>query len=170
MPALRTLQRVLLLRMPPAVDGGGPVRAASVRDAVCVRSYPPPACAATVADCRWRKSITHAQQNRSSATGVHLAVLAPTQVRLLSIDELPPLDASRSAVLFPDDEAVAAEEVDVASISSVVVVDSKWGQARGVVASDKLRGVRHIRLRSYLTSYWRCVLSVSCTAPLPSRA
>ena len=85
-------------------------------------------------------------------------MLAPSQVRLLSVDELPQLDASRTAVLFPDDEAVAAEEVDVASISSVVVVDSKWGQARGVVASDKLRGVRHVRLRSYLTSYWRRVL------------
>ena len=85
-------------------------------------------------------------------------MLAPVQVRLVSVEELPQLDVSRSAVLFPDDEAVAAEDVDVASISNVIVVDSKWGQARGVVASDKLRGMRHVRLRSYLTSYWRRVL------------
>ena len=82
-------------------------------------------------------------------------MLAPSEVRLVSIDELPQLDASTSAVLFPDDEAVAAEEVDVASISNIIVIDSKWGQARGVVASDKLRGMRHVRLRSYQTSYWR---------------
>lgn len=114
------------------------------------------------------QSITHAQQNRSSATGVHLAVLAPAQVRLLSIDELPHLDASTSAVLFPDDEAVAAEEVDVASISNIIVIDSKWGQARGVVASEKLRGMRHVRLRSYQTSYWRHALRACVPAQCPS--
>ena len=84
-------------------------------------------------------------------------MLAPSQVKLLSADDLPQLDPSTSAVLFPDEEAVAAEDVDVTSIANVVVVDSKWGQARGVVASDKLRGMRHVRLRSYLTSYWRRV-------------
>jgi hypothetical protein len=95
------------------------------------------------------------QQNRSSATGVHLALLAPAHVRLLSVEELPPLNASTAAVLFPDDAAVSAEEVDVRSITDVVVVDSKWGQAKGLLASDALRGLRHIRLNSYVTSYWR---------------
>jgi hypothetical protein len=86
---------------------------------------------------------------------VHLALLAPSQVRLLGVNELPALDARTAVVLFPDDEAVAAEEVDVSSVTDVIVVDSKWGQARGVVASDKLRGLRHVRIGAYVTSYWR---------------
>ena len=98
---------------------------------------------------------------------MHLAVLAPA-VRLLSIDDLPHLDASTSAVLFPDDEALAAEEVDVASIANVIVIDSKWGQARGVVASEKLRGMRHVRLRSYQTSYWRRALRTRRPVQSPS--
>lgn len=95
---------------------------------------------------------------------MHLALLAPAQARLLSVEELPPLDARTSLVLFPDDAAVRAEEVDVRGVTDVVVIDSKWGQARGVAAADALRGLRHVRLSATVrTAYWRCVaLCVGC--------
>jgi hypothetical protein len=136
---------------------------------VCARASPPkrrgggdtPVAAACASAMLTRNravlcgSVTHAQQNLTSATGVHLALLAPSQVRLLGVEELPALDARTAVVLFPDDEALPAEEVDVSSVTDVIVIDSKWGQARGVVASDKLRGLRHVRIGAYVTSYWR---------------
>ena len=88
---------------------------------------------------------------------MHLALLAPSHVRLLSVEELPQLHARTTLVLFPDAVAVPAESVDLAGVTDVVVIDSKWGQARGIVASDKLHGMRHVRLREDVrTSYWRC--------------
>ena len=122
---------------------------------------------------RARDRLTHAQQNLTTATGVHLALLAPAHARLLSVDELPVLDPTKTVVLFPDDAAVSAEAVDVSSITDVLVVDSKWGQARGVVASERLRGMRHVRLNAYLTSYWRRARALPCVsraAVAPSRA
>jgi DTW domain-containing protein YfiP len=98
--------------------------------------------------------LTHCQQNESTATGVHLAVLAP-RVRLLAVEDLPELCRDTAVVLYPEDSATPADEVDVASIRDVVVIDSKWGQARGVLLSPALAGVRRVRLGSYRTSYWR---------------
>jgi DTW domain-containing protein YfiP len=98
--------------------------------------------------------VTHGQQNESSATGIHLAVLAD-RVTLCSVDELPVLGSS-AVVMFPDDSATPAEEVDIeGGVTSVICIDSKWGQANGILAHPSLAGVRRVRLRSYRTSYWR---------------
>ena len=99
--------------------------------------------------------LTHCQQNESTATGVHLAVLAP-RVRLVAVEELPELCKETAVVLFPEDSATPAEEVDdVSGIRDVIVIDSKWGQARGVLLSPALAGVRRVRLGNHRTSYWR---------------
>jgi hypothetical protein len=98
---------------------------------------------------------------------VHLALLAPLHAKLCSVDDLPSLDARTAAVLYPDDAAIPAEDVDVGSITDVVVVDSKWGQSRGILASDKLRNLRHIRLGTYVTSYWRRA-RVPCACARPA--
>lgn len=157
LPALRQVERLLLRGVPAAHDNRAD-RAAAVQP-VRVRERGGPRYAAARAlqplTPRARGRLTHAQQNLTTATGVHLALLAPAHARLLSVDDLPPLNAATTVVLFPDDAAVSAEAVDVSSITDVLVVDSKWGQARGVVASERLRGMRHVRLNAYLTSYWR---------------
>jgi len=99
--------------------------------------------------------VTHGQQNESSATGVHLAVLAAAQTRLHSAEELPPLCPETTLLLFPDDSAVDASDVEPTSVTDVVVIDSKWGQAGGVLAHPSLQGVRRVRIGQYRTSYWR---------------
>lgn len=99
--------------------------------------------------------LTHAAERSSSATGVHLALLAPARVRLLPLDGLPAdLAPSTTLLLFPSADALPAERVDVSAVTCVLVVDSKWGQAAGVVAALP-RGVRHVRLSAHRTSYWR---------------
>ena len=98
--------------------------------------------------------LTHGQQNESSATGVHLGILAP-RCKLLDVGLLPALDPTTTVLLFPDDGAVPADSVDASAITDVVVIDSKWGQARGVMEHPALRGIPHVRLGAYRTSYWR---------------
>jgi DTW domain-containing protein YfiP len=85
---------------------------------------------------------------------VHLGILAP-RCRLLDVGSLPALDPTTTVLLFPDDCAVPADSVDASLITDVVVIDSKWGQARGVMEHPALRGIRHVRLGAYRTSYWR---------------
>jgi DTW domain-containing protein YfiP len=99
--------------------------------------------------------LTHAAERSSAATGVHLALLAPGQVRLLPLDGLPPgLDPATTLLLFPSATALPAEAVDSVGVTTVLVVDSKWGQAAGVVAALP-PAVRHVRLRAHRTSFWR---------------
>jgi DTW domain-containing protein YfiP len=98
--------------------------------------------------------VTHAQQRLSNATGVHLPLLAPGQARLVSLEELPPL-GSGAVVLFPSANSVPVDSLDLATVTDVVVIDSKWGQAKGVLADAKLAGVRQVHLRDYRTCFWR---------------
>ena len=85
---------------------------------------------------------------------MHLAVLAD-RVSLARADELPVFCRETTLVLFPDEEAVPAEEVDAATVTDVVVIDSKWGQAHGVLAHPHLDGCTRVRIGKHRTSYWR---------------
>ena len=76
--------------------------------------------------------MTHPGQLRSNASGVHLALLAPSQVRFCSsVDELPPAvqngECPGWAILYPDESAVGADELcraGAAPVTDVIVVDS----------------------------------------------
>ena len=85
---------------------------------------------------------------------MHLGILAPT-CKLLDLASLPALDPATTVLLFPDDGALPADSVDPDRITDVIVIDSKWGQARGVMEQPALRGIPHVRLGSYRSSYWR---------------
>ena len=120
--------------------------------------------------------ITDKKELLTKATGVQCAMLAPEHVTLCRPHELPELDPRRTALLFPDDEAltvpefaarVASERVagdwdgdgepggDGAGIEAVVIVDSKWDAALRVSMTERLKDLTRVRLRSYKTAYWR---------------
>ena len=54
--------------------------------------------------------ITDKKELLTKATGVQCAMLAPEHVTLCRPHELPELDPRRTALLFPDDEALTVPE------------------------------------------------------------
>ena len=100
------------------------------------------------------RRLTHAQQTASTATGVHLGILAPN-CKLCEVTALPQLDPFTTVVLYPDEDASPANTVDPSRITDVVVIDSKWGQSRGVLENPALHGLPHVRIGTYRTAYWR---------------
>ena len=114
--------------------------------------------------------ITDRKELLSKATGVQCAMLASEHVTLCRSHELPTLDPRRTALLFPDDEAltvpefaarVASEEPagvgagDGGRIEAVVIVDSKWDGALTISRTEQMKHLTRVRLRSYKTAFWR---------------
>ena len=100
--------------------------------------------------------LMHREEQRSKNTGVHLALLAPSQVSIHQLEECPAFDPAKTAVLFPCEEAVFADEVDPSTIEQVVVIDSRWAKAMVLIREDeRLKGLRKLSLRDTRTAFWR---------------
>ena len=98
-------------------------------------------------------------------------MLASEHVTLCRSHELPKLDPRRTALLFPDDEALTVPESsprtrgseepagvgagDGGGIEAVVIVDSKWDGALTISRTEQMKHLTRVRLRSYKTAFWR---------------
>lgn len=72
------------------------------------------------------KVVTHPQEKRTKCTGVQAVLLAPEQVRLVEFTDVAAdksVISSRAAVLFPSDEAVTPDQVNLSKIDTLYVVD-----------------------------------------------
>lgn len=69
--------------------------------------------------------ITHHEELRSKNTGVQAAIVAPQQVSLHSLEDLPDFDKSRAVVLFPSEDACTVDALDVTELQHVIIIDSR---------------------------------------------
>ncbi|KAF8072689.1 dtwd1 [Scenedesmus sp. PABB004] len=90
--------------------------------------------------------ITHHAEALSKNTGVHAALLCGGQVDMHSVEQLPAgVDPARCAVLFPSDDALLPEQLDVAQLDRVVIIDSKWRKAKEINCHPALARMPRVR-------------------------
>jgi DTW domain-containing protein YfiP len=103
---------------------------------------------------------------RGKSTAVH-AVLLSDDCDLVHVNPhdggeletiLRPHLTGKSALLFPDDAAITAQEVDWMSIERIIVIDGTWTQARTVSQVISRLGCQVMRVKltdSAPTRFWR---------------
>lgn len=72
------------------------------------------------------KVVTHPQEKRTKCTGVQAVLLAPNQVCLVDFTDVHKEESvvsGRAAVLFPSDEAVTPDQLNLSKIDTLYVVD-----------------------------------------------
>lgn len=72
------------------------------------------------------KIVTCAQEKRTKCTGVQAALLAPEHASLVdyeSVIEETAVKSGTAAVLFPDDDAITPDNVDLHAIDTIFIVD-----------------------------------------------
>jgi hypothetical protein len=71
------------------------------------------------------KIITHPDELRTKNTGVQAKLLAPRHVELLPFDQVcnERLDRESCALLFPSDEAIKPDELDLTKVRTVYIID-----------------------------------------------
>jgi hypothetical protein len=47
-------------------------------------------------------------------------------MHVCSLEALPPLDPTRSVVMFPSDDALLPEQLPVEQLEHIIIIDSKW--------------------------------------------
>ncbi|KAF6259503.1 hypothetical protein COO60DRAFT_1002407 [Scenedesmus sp. NREL 46B-D3] len=84
------------------------------------------------------------------------AMLCPEQVQLHSIDQMPACDPAACAVMFPCDDALLPDQLDLQQLQRVVILDSKWAKAKELNEHPALRGMQRVRLPgSPKSCFWR---------------
>ncbi|GBG61783.1 hypothetical protein CBR_g23742 [Chara braunii] len=99
--------------------------------------------------------LFHVEERKSMSTAVHVAVLAPNNVRIVQSDNIPYYDTSSTVVLFPSSESVAHQQLPDEAIKKVVIIDAKWKKAGTVAADPRLAGLKKVHVESAKTSFWR---------------
>ncbi|CBN79212.1 conserved unknown protein [Ectocarpus siliculosus] len=109
--------------------------------------------------------VTAEERRRSS--GVHVAVMAPQSVRVVSFEGSGGDDLSSCSyrpesdfVVFPSAASVCWSELseeDLARVRRVILIDSRWVNTGAVVGHPKLKGLRHVRIREppAVSQFWR---------------
>mmetsp|Transcript_2325 Transcript_2325/g.8317 ORF Transcript_2325/g.8317 Transcript_2325/m.8317 type:complete len:160 (+) Transcript_2325:406-885(+) len=62
---------------------------------------------------------------------------------------------ARTVVLFPAEDAQTLREADPRSFDTVVVLDSKWKKASGLVCMQPFQAMRKVCLRDVRSCFWR---------------
>ena len=106
--------------------------------------------------------LHHPGEMLTKSTGVQGCVLSPDFVHFYEHpDGVPQYDAADTVLLFPDDAAVTLGELDaelpggLASIKRVVLVESTWARARAVLRHPNVAQLRHVKIPSRQTTFWR---------------
>ncbi|WIA08679.1 hypothetical protein OEZ85_008106 [Tetradesmus obliquus] len=100
--------------------------------------------------------ITHHAELASKNTGVMAAILCPQQVQLHSIDQMPACDPAQCAVMFPSDDALLPDQLNLQQLQRVVILDSKWAKAKELNEHPALQGMARVKLPGCPKScFWR---------------
>ena len=103
-------------------------------------------------------SIHHQSELLSKATGVHAAVLYPSNVTITHYPNLPELDPTSSVLLFPSDDSIPLVEMDINDIKKIktfVFIDSTWQQARSIWSQPSIMELPKISITEQNTKFWR---------------
>eukprot|EP01127_Copromyxa_protea_P023257 TRINITY_DN8664_c0_g1_i1.p1 TRINITY_DN8664_c0_g1~~TRINITY_DN8664_c0_g1_i1.p1 ORF type:complete len:285 (+),score=52.85 TRINITY_DN8664_c0_g1_i1:3-857(+) len=93
---------------------------------------------------------------RSKSTAVHACVVAPDNTHFIDHPNLPDYDPEEVLLLFPSDDApTVAEYPDLEKIKRVVFVDSQWHSAHRILREDKVKNLKHIKIKNHQTLFWR---------------
>lgn len=96
------------------------------------------------------------QEQATKATGTHAAVLCPGCVHMHRLDELPALDPATTVVLFPSDDAVTPDQLELQQMQHVVAIDAKWKKATDLNERPAFAGMTRVKLPGNPRScFWR---------------
>jgi hypothetical protein len=104
--------------------------------------------------------LHHVGENVKKSTSIHACILSPSCCRFLEHPrDLPPggYDPSQTVLLYPTPDAVFLDDprIDILSIRRVLVIESTWTKSDVVMSHPQLRGLRHVKIRSRESTFWR---------------
>lgn len=93
------------------------------------------------------------KENMKKSSASHAMLVAPDDTSWHNYPEIPPL--SKSALLYPSDDALPMEEVDWTQVEHLIVIESTWIKAKCVAKDERLANVQKVKLNKYHTKFWR---------------
>ncbi|EGC36855.1 hypothetical protein DICPUDRAFT_150644 [Dictyostelium purpureum] len=92
----------------------------------------------------------------SKSTAIHSKVLAHDDVNFLEFpDEIPNYNVDETILLFPSDDSCFVKDLDFSNIKKVIFVESQWQNAKKILRSDQLKGIRCVKIDMQKTMFWR---------------
>lgn len=105
--------------------------------------------------------IQHPLENRSKSTALHAMVIAPISTTIQTFDPINGIidyNPTETVLLFPSKESKGVEEIDWATVKTIIVLDGTWQQATGMaknpILSPFLKRSVHLSLEKK-TLFWR---------------
>lgn len=111
--------------------------------------------------------ITHPEEKRSKSTGLQAKLLCPSSVELIEFDEVPTetdLSPSTAALLFPSTDAVCPQDMDVADVKTIYIID-RFAHLSNTIFYLSERHAAGMVQHKHARSNWKR----QCTSPHDSR-
>ena len=98
----------------------------------------------------------HRGEPRAKSSALQGSVLSPGFVRFLEFpEEVPEYSADDTVLLYPDETSTYLEDMDLSTVRRCIVVEAKWKGSRSVAEDPRCKHLRHVKIRSRLTTFWR---------------
>ena len=107
--------------------------------------------------------IRHPKEKKSKSSIIPSKLLAPENVEILHTIEVPELlkegeDPESVVLMFPSEHATEISTMskeDLTKIKRVVLIDSTWSQTRYYLRQDTIKNLKHIKINTEKTVFWR---------------
>eukprot|EP00041_Stephanoeca_diplocostata_P028189 m.789806 g.789806 ORF g.789806 m.789806 type:complete len:238 (-) comp23325_c0_seq4:1956-2669(-) len=98
--------------------------------------------------------IKHPNERNSKSTAIHAKLLAGDHVSVFEHPDIPSY-TSDTLLVFPGPSAARIEDVNFATISNVVFVDSTWFQCASIMSDERLSSLKTVKISAEKTMFWR---------------
>jgi len=100
--------------------------------------------------------IRHPKETVNVCSSVHSCVLSPDNVKMYEFPSVPALSEEEGVyLLYPSESATFLDQMDLAAVSKIVVIESRWRGNTPIYDHPQLRALPRCKIRNRDTLYWR---------------
>jgi len=116
-----------------------------------LKEYPPPTVNLPIP----MEIIHHEKEKKVKSTAVQACVLCPKQAIMWEFPNIPEYNTEETLCLYPSDDAISIDEIDLNKFKKVVFIDCTWHQVYPICSDKRVQKLTKVKLKNHKTLFWR---------------